>query len=250
MFKDLRAFFGWHPTRPELAEILLVALKLWLLDQQVIIPVHPIVYASLISKQYRAGWEQLFFGRFVLEWAELQEDYLSTLPSRSKYHSGTTWVSGVNQIIWNLVYKTWENRNAAQHGVDAASREIALAEMARKETAALYEVRDRVLPRDYELFYSSLEEHHLQEPTSRGLNQWLTTWQPVIRQSIKTATKLGTRGIASIRQYILPPPPIPPDPDILHWIRRNNSLSPHYSHSIPSLYWKKAHQQKGPPGKT
>jgi hypothetical protein len=226
MLTELRAFFRKHPTRPELADILLVALKLWLSDQQVIIPVHPILYASLISKQYRAGWEQLLFGRFVLEWSELQEDFLSTQPTRSKYHSGLTWVSGVNQIIWKHVYQTWENRNAAQHGVDAASREIALAEMARRETAALYDVRDTVLPRDHDLFYSSLEEHHIHEPTSRGLNQWLTTWQPVIRQSIKTATKLGTRGMASIRQYIspvpprpvvpdLPLPPPPPDPEIL-----------------------------------
>jgi hypothetical protein len=215
MVKELKAFFVRHPTRPVLADILLVALTLWLSDQQVIIPVHPMAYASLIAKQYRAGWEQLFFGRFVLEWSELQEDFLATLPTRSKYHSGMTWVSGVHQIIWKHVYKTWENRNAAQHGVDAASREIALAEMAMRETAALYDVRDQVLPRDYELFYSSLDEHHLQEPTSRGLNQWLTTWQPVIHLSIKTATKLGTRGLASIRQYIRPLPPIPPDPEIL-----------------------------------
>ena len=130
MLDKLRAFFAGHPTRPVLAEILLEALKLWLADQQVIIPVHPILYASLISKQYRAGWEQLFVGRFVLKWSELQEDFLSSLPTRSKYHSGTTWVSGVNQIICKHVYKTWENQNAAQHGVDAASREIALAKMA------------------------------------------------------------------------------------------------------------------------
>ena len=170
MLTELEAFFVGHPTRPELAAILLVALKLWLSDQQVIIPVHPIVYASLISKQYRAGWDQLLLGRFVLEWAELQEDFLSTLPTRSKYHSGMTWVSGVNQIIWKHVYKAWENRNAAQHDIDAASREIALAKMAIRETAALYEVRHTVLPRDYDLFYSSIEEHHRQEPTSRGLN--------------------------------------------------------------------------------
>jgi hypothetical protein len=205
--KDLREFFRTHPTRPALAAILLEALQLWLSDQQVIIAGYPSLYSALISKQYSVGWDQVLFGRFVLEWAELQETFLSTISNRKAHHSGKTWVSGVNQIIWKHVYDTWEIRNATKHGIDAGSRESALVEMARKETAALYDVRDQVLPRDYELFYHSLDEHHLQEPTSRGLNQWLRTWQPVIHQSVKAATKLGTRGLASIRRFMLPTAP-------------------------------------------
>jgi hypothetical protein len=211
----LREFFIQHPTRPELAIILLSALTLWLSDQQVIIPTVSPAYAPLIMKQYRAGWEQLLFGRFVLEWAELQEEFLATLPSRSKYHSGKIWVSSVNQIIWKHVYGAWETRNDAQHGVDSASREVALATMARKQTAALYTIRDEVLPRDRSLFYSSLDEHHQREPTARGLNQWLSTWQPVILQSVKDATRMGTRGMASIRQFFPSLPHITPPDDSL-----------------------------------
>ena len=79
--------------------------------------------------------------------------------------------------------------------------------MARKQTATLYEIRDDVLPRDHSLFYSTLEEHHRREPTSLGLNQWLYTWQPVILSSVKTAAKLGTRGLSSIRQFFTPSTP-------------------------------------------
>jgi hypothetical protein len=219
MVQELKELFLKHPTRPELSAILLYSLATWLSDQQVIIPVMSSTYASLISNQYRAGWEQLLFGRFVLEWAELQEEYLSSLPSRSKYHSGKIWVTTVNQIIWKHVYAAWESRNDDQHGVDAASREIALATMARKQTAALYDIRDDVLPRDHSLFYSSIEEHHRREPTARGLQQWLSTWQPVLLLSVKTATLLGTRGMASLRTYFppqgatVPPDEIPPPDD-------------------------------------
>ena len=73
--------------------------------------------------------------------------------------------------------------------------------MARKQTAAVYEIQDDVLPRDYSLFYTSLDENHHREPTSLGLNQWLATWQSVILSSNKTADKLGTRGLSSIRQF-------------------------------------------------
>jgi hypothetical protein len=212
---ELRQFFRSHPTRPVLAKILLEALNQWLSDRPIHLSGFPSLYDALISKQYVVGWDQLLFGRFVLEWSELQETFLSTLPKRETHHSGKTWVSGVNQIIWKHVYDTWEIRNAAQHGIDAGSRETALTEMAIKQTAALYEVRDQVLPRDYDLFYASLEDHHLQEPTSRGLNQWLSTWQPVILQSVKKAAKLGTRGLASIRQFFQPTRAIPPSPQIL-----------------------------------
>jgi hypothetical protein len=215
MALELRNFFTTHPTRPELAKILLSALTLWLSGQPVIIPTASPTYTHLITKQHRAGWDQLLYGRFVLEWAELQEDFLTSLPKRSKYHSGKTWVSGITQIIWKHVYEAWLLRNDAQHGVDTATREIALATMARKQTAALYEIRADVLPRDHSLFYSNIEEHHEREPTSRGINQWLTTWQPVILQSVKEAVRLGTRGMASIQRYFPALPFITPDDDSL-----------------------------------
>ena len=148
----------------------------------------------------------------MLEWAELQEEFLASLPKRSKYHSGKTWVSSINQIIWKHVYEAWLAKNDA---VDAATREVALATMARKQTAALYKIRADVLPRDHSLFYSNIDEHHNREPTSRGLNQWLITWQPVILQSVKEAARLGTRGMASLRQYFPALPFITPDDDSL-----------------------------------
>ena len=113
------------------------------------------------------------------------------------------------------MYKAWETRNDAQHGVDAVTREIALVTMARKQTAAMYEIRHDVLPRDHSLFYSNLDEHHQREPTSRGLTQWLSTWQPVILQSVKEAVRLGIQGMTPITQYFPALPHITPDDDSL-----------------------------------
>ena len=85
-------------------------------------------------------------------------------------------------MIWKNVYATWVTRNSVRHGVDATSREAVLAEMAMKQTEELYSLRHEVLPRDRDLFYTSLEEHHQKEPTSKGLIQWLNTWEPVLRK--------------------------------------------------------------------
>ena len=86
-------------------------------------------------------------------------------------------------------------------------------EQAIKQTAALYEIRENVLPRDKKYFYESITEHHEKEPTSRGLRQWLSTWEPVLLRSAQEAAKLGTRGMNSITNYMIRLPPETTNPD-------------------------------------
>ena len=126
---------------------------------------------------------------------------MASLPTRDKHQTGMTWVTRVNTIIWKHVYSNWEHRNSVKHGVDSTSREVILLETAKRETAALYDIKDDVLPRDQDLYYGSMEKHYTQEPTSGGLRQWINTWQPVLLHSLKESARLGTRGMQSIRRY-------------------------------------------------
>jgi hypothetical protein len=95
----------------------------------------------------------------------------------------------------------WKARNDDLHGVDSVSREAALLVVVKQEITALYTLRNQVLPRDRELFYSSLEEHFTQDPTSRGLRQWVLTWQPVILRSVKDSSRLNVSRTRSIRSF-------------------------------------------------
>jgi hypothetical protein len=212
---ELQIFLDQNNTRPALADILQDSLHCWLADHPVVLSGYPTLFTSLIEKQNAVGWDQLLLGRFVLEWKELQEDYLSTLSKRDKHQTGTTWVTQVNTIIWKHVYLNWKHRNSVQHGVDAASREAILLDSAKRETEALYDIRDEVLPRDHDLYYGTIDEHMERETTSRGLRQWLNTWKPVLLHSVKEGKRLGTNGMRSIRQYFqntnttTPPAPTP-----------------------------------------
>ena len=67
----------------------------------------------------------MFVGRFIYEWSDLQQDYLVLQRIVSRKHSGTSWITGVIQIIWKHVYQNWDARNADFHGVDAATQESA-----------------------------------------------------------------------------------------------------------------------------
>ena len=126
LLKDLRYFFTKHPTRPALVDILQDAIRQWLTHDEVIIAGYPPLYDELIGKQRCVGWEQIFLGRFVEDWKQLQHEFLMTQPRRKKKHSGLTWITGVTTIIWKHVHDQWLLRNSQQHGVTAEEREAKL----------------------------------------------------------------------------------------------------------------------------
>ena len=203
LYKDLRDYMKKVKTRPMLEEILLDGLAAWFQD-----PTHPILsreypleYHNLLRHQQQVGWIQLFLGRFVVEWRELQSAYLRQLHNVEAKLSGVTWVVGIAHILWAHLFDLWEIRNSVKHGVDATSREAALAERARRETAALYDIRDNVLPRDRDLFYTTLEDHWAAESSSRGLRQWVNTWKPVILRSVKDNERQGTTNNTAITSF-------------------------------------------------
>jgi hypothetical protein len=206
-------------TQPEILDILQEGLLAWFDEREPVFTVQSLKYRMLIHKQTLAGWDQLLYGRFVLEWRNIQDEHLATLNNTQQHHTGRAWVTKTTELIWHQLYVMWEVRNGTLHGIDQSSIEVARLEKAKRETEALYLVKDSVLPRDSELFYRSLSEHYEQETTSRGLRQWLRTWKPTILKSVKDATRLSTRGMTSIRNHFLrlnnddvPPIPIEPEP--------------------------------------
>ncbi len=203
LIKDLSSFFTNFPTRPALKDILIEGIRAWSTQTRHVFTTFPSLYQALLRNQSRSrvGWDQILLGRFVLEWRELQDDFLSTYPRKKSRHSGLTWVTGVIQVIWRHVHAQWKVRNKAQHGEVREARERILVARAQRATEALYAIKNDVLPRDRELFYSSLEEHYEYESTSTGLNQWLLTWKPVILNSVQESVKRGLRGVSSILSH-------------------------------------------------
>jgi hypothetical protein len=76
-FPALRQYLDRHKTRPILDDLLNECLRAWLRGQENRLSGYPQLYHRLIRNQFVIGWKQLFFGRFVKEWAELQDDHLA-----------------------------------------------------------------------------------------------------------------------------------------------------------------------------
>ena len=165
---------------------MITSLSKWLHNKPATFSNFPPLYNSLISRQTRIGWKQLFLGRFVFKWSDLQQDYLVLQNITSNKYSGTPWVAGVTQIIWHHVYSNWEARNADLHGIDANMIEQAQYAQAQREPEEIYSQQSLVKPCDQEVFYSNTHEHFHKESTAQGLKQWLNTW--ILHSIIPSAT--------------------------------------------------------------
>ena len=205
MFRALCTYFDKTPTRPFLGDLLITGLSKWLHNDPAIFSDFPPLYNSLIFHQTRIGWKQLFVSQFILEWSDLQRDYLVLQSITSKKYSGTSWITGVTQIIWTHVYSNWEARNADLHGIDATMHEQAQYAQAQWEMEEIYSQRSLVQPCNCNVFYSNTNEHFQKESTAQGLKQWLNTWKPLILRSIQAATAMGTNRNHSICNF--PPSP-------------------------------------------
>ena len=204
MLRALCNYFDQTPTRRILSNLLITSLSKWLHNEPAIFSDFPPLYNSLISRQTRIGWKQLFLGHFVLEWSNLQQDYLVLQSKTSKKYSGTSGITGVTQIIWHHVYSNWEARNADLHGIDATMREQAQYAQAQQKTEEISSQRSLVQPSDRDVFYSNTNEHIQKEPTAQGLKQWLNTWKPLILHSIQEGTATGTSQNHSIHDFFHP----------------------------------------------
>jgi hypothetical protein len=180
MIKEVRKFITSFPTRPALTKILVDGLRKWLANQPIHAIQYPQKYRAMIIKQTAAGWNQIFLGGFIKEWIGFDEETLSTITNRKPKQSGSTWLQGIILIIWRHVHKEWETRNKARHGHNAATQETARLEQAQRETAEIYATRNEILPEYQDVLYDSIEQHFAAEPTSRGLRQWLDTWQSTV----------------------------------------------------------------------
>jgi len=169
MFSALRKYFSQTSTRPALADILQEGMLSWLQQSTPNFSQYTSVYHTLILRQNNIGWKQIFLGRFALEWSLLHDDHLTTIEGPKTKFSGMTWVTGVIGIIWKHVRRNWEERNAAKHGSDSISKELALYQLAQREITAVYGLKNQVLTWDKQLFYSTLQTHWDTEPNVGGL---------------------------------------------------------------------------------
>lgn len=186
-------------TRPFMAKLLCEGITAWLENRPPDFQDFSPVYQTLIDRQAQIGWHNLLKGRFALEWAHLQEEYLIERNERSSRANGLAWTTNMIDAIWESWLELWTLRNEQRHGSDEFTRARARYEQAAREVSLAYEKRDLVMIQERRLFDTPLEERL--QGTAAQLRQWLHTFQTLIDQSANEAAEVAVQGVNSIRDY-------------------------------------------------
>ena len=180
-------------TDPILLQILVDGLKSWLHATPFTTSEIPSEYLPLLQEQTAVGWDHVFQGRITKKWAEAQQSYYDGFP-KVKGRDGAAWSRKILCEVFTHWNKLWDVRNEDLHGKDTTSQARASKEQAFRELDLLYALKNKVLQRDTQIFYESLDQHKLQ-PT-RSIRQWINTYQPLILKSVKDAK---TKSLIHVR---------------------------------------------------
>jgi hypothetical protein len=178
-------------TDPTLADILRDGIQRWLRSEEHLPPdQYPAIYHPLIASQNQIGWNQIFRGRYSLQWSTMQHRYLKHNGWSTQQRNGRTWTSSVSKHFLNQWLVLWDLRNGERHGKDDSTRKAVLQERVHKELHTLYSLRMRVLPRDRKHFFASVAEHLQEQPNLTNMENWINTFKMGLIASANEANRL------------------------------------------------------------
>ncbi|KAI2503536.1 hypothetical protein MHU86_10918 [Fragilaria crotonensis] len=193
-------------TRPGLRSILLDGIKGWFEcddpeSYQLETAIYDDEYERLITQQNKIGWRHIFLGRFSCEWVDLQDAHYATRPNYNskKSKKGSKWQVAMIGRLWDNWYLLWESRNNDLHGADARLSALADRRNALQTLRELYALRNMYEPTVQELLMEDVRDHEAK--STWHIKTWLQINEPILRLSVKRATKLATSGMRSLKSY-------------------------------------------------
>jgi len=202
-FRDaLRKHSTTAETDPMLTEIMLEGIIRWLTETPYPNPHHrlPPQYQELHTEQSTIGWDQLLYGRWSRHWRTLQQQHLidNNIPCTPR-NSDISWMTGHITLIWNELYGAWKLRNQDRHGKEEEiQRQIKLNQV-KRQIRVLYNLQPLCnLTNHRKWFYATPDEHFLREPSLTQLQNWVTTYDPMIRARARIQQQLNQHGLTAI----------------------------------------------------
>lgn len=150
-------------------------------------------YLQLIKDQTEIGWTQLYYGRWALTWANIQD--------QTDENNGEEWVQTVIQQIWTEQHMIWKARCNKIHEHNPANEEQKRNQYEPK-VKALYAMHDQVDNIDRLVFQNPIEA--IMNLPAKRLKDWTKRTDKYIKDSLVRANRRIREGTRSITQYFLP----------------------------------------------
>ena len=114
---------------------------------------------DLITLQTRAGWNQLYFGRFTIEWINQQEDYSLSQGYKDRSEE---WMTGLIIIIFKRMHERWKLRCTTAHE-DNPNNESQRHTQLKNEIIQLFDLKHLMPSHTHHIFSPPLQTL-LQQP--------------------------------------------------------------------------------------
>ncbi|KAG7362712.1 hypothetical protein IV203_026072 [Nitzschia inconspicua] len=101
--------------------------------------------------------------------------------------------------MWDHCYKEWKTRNKARHGKDAEDKAQRRLEESHRNIRDLYELKPKCsLQAQRHYFYPTVEDHFRTDLDANSLENWLETYEPMIKQNIRHRRTNSDRRLRQI----------------------------------------------------
>jgi hypothetical protein len=108
-------------------------------------------------------------------------------------------MTGHITLIWNELYSAWKLRNQDRHGNEEELQRQITLDQAKRQIRVLYHLQPLCnLTNHLKWFYANPEEHFLREPSLTQLQNWVTTYEPMIRAHALIQQQLNEQGLMAI----------------------------------------------------
>jgi hypothetical protein len=227
---NLGSFLEANHTCPTLAHVLLDALHCDVSNQ---IPTfkrchrtNDPQFHALLKHQTNLGWSQLFQGRLVQEWSQLQEAFLTSHHEELEL-DGRCWTGNILarkfiSLLWFGIRARWDFRNADRHGRTKAANHAIRHARLLAWIAALQADVPLMLAADRDILTAPTPT--ARQPPGR-LELWAKRTRTIVTLSITDATATIQRTHERLHHYFAfrrlkkqlgtatPPPPNETDPE-------------------------------------
>ena len=165
---------------------------------------HDPKFRRLHQLQAWVGWSQLFQGRLVHKWSQLQEAFLVSLPIHEqldrKYYTGTIWTRKLISLLWDTMRAQWDLRNADRHGrTKEESHAIKHTRLLMEQVAVQYVRGPSMLSADRDIMAGPIFQKAKHSPAA--LELWLARNVPIVKLSTTAATAAITKTHKKITSF-------------------------------------------------
>ena len=180
----------------DLARLLQLAIQHWPTP-----PIHledfPESLHPLINKQQAIGWNQVYYGRFTIEWTRQFNRY-AMLEQRTK--NGGKWITGITEIIFQHLHVRWKHRSSIAHDNSDKTKPTQAMEAIDNHIKELYSRRREIFSHRQQSFNIPLEQL-LKRPTSTK-RTWIGLHEKHIKQLIIQKLDHTLRELFEYKQHL------------------------------------------------